>query len=118
MARSEFVSGWQPGELRPEAVVPNGRLFLRLCASCHGPAGRGDGILARQLEPAPPDWTKGARRIAGSGEGQLLFLCRLIKFGLPGTAMAGHEYLSDEEIAGLARFVQDRQAQAATPINQ
>jgi len=118
MARSEFVSAWEPAEFRPETVAPNGRLFLRLCASCHGPNGRGDGILARQLEPAPPDWTKGARRVAASGEGQFLFLCRLIKFGLPGTAMAGHEYLSDEEIVGLARFVQDRQAQAATPINQ
>ena len=113
MARSEFVSRWQPVGLHPDVVAPNDRLFLRLCATCHGPTGRGDGVLARQLEPAPPDWTKGARHIAASGEGQLLFLCRLIKFGLPGTAMAGHEYLSDDEIAGLACFVQGQQSNTA-----
>jgi cytochrome c oxidase cbb3-type subunit 2 len=29
-------------------------------------------------------------------------LARIAKFGIPGTDMPGHEYLSDEEIASLS----------------
>jgi cytochrome c oxidase cbb3-type subunit 2 len=112
--RFDFVSVWRPVGLSLQTVAPNEKLFLRLCANCHGPTGQGDGILARQLEPAPPDWTRGARRFAAPGEDPLLFLCRLIKFGLPGTAMAGHEYLPDEEVIGLARVVLGLQDHAPT----
>jgi cytochrome c oxidase cbb3-type subunit 2 len=34
-----------------------------------------------------------------------LELARLIKFGLPGSPMAGHEALSDSDALGLARVV-------------
>jgi hypothetical protein len=30
---------------------------------------------------------------------------RVIKFGLPGTAMPGHEYFSDQQVADLAAYV-------------
>jgi cytochrome c oxidase cbb3-type subunit 2 len=43
-----------------------------------------------------------------------LHLARLIKFGVPGTAMAGREYLPDEDVVSLARFVAGLQA-AGTP---
>lgn len=33
-------------------------------------------------------------------------LSRIIKFGPPGSPMAGHEYLKDAEIVGLARYIQ------------
>ncbi len=32
------------------------RLFLRHCATCHGPQGRGDGQNAYNLDPPPPDF--------------------------------------------------------------
>jgi hypothetical protein len=35
-----------------------------------------------------------------------LALARLIKFGLPATAMAGHEYLDDATVVSLAQYVQ------------
>ena len=118
MERLDFVANWQPVGVHPEPVAPNRELFLRLCSNCHGPAGRGDGVLAHQLEPSPPDWTQGMRRVAAPGEDRLQFLYRLIKFGLPGTAMAGHEYLSDDEVVGLARVVLDLQARAATATSR
>jgi len=105
--RLDFVAHWQPGEHPIEAVAPNSALFLRLCSACHGSAGRGDGVIAHLLETVPSDWAGSPKRRPASGEDELLFLCRLIKFGLPGTAMAGHEYLRDDEIAGLARVVQN-----------
>lgn len=33
-------------------------LFEQNCAVCHGAAGRGDGLIARQLDPTPPDLTR------------------------------------------------------------
>jgi mono/diheme cytochrome c family protein len=33
-------------------------LYLRYCASCHGPVGRGDGPAAAALQPPPADLTR------------------------------------------------------------
>jgi cytochrome c oxidase cbb3-type subunit 2 len=82
--------------------------FDELCAACHGAAGRGDGPLASHFAPPAldlakphlthvPDRADGSRDLAG--------LARLIRWGVPGTAMAGHEALSDAEIAALAARV-------------
>jgi mono/diheme cytochrome c family protein len=40
-------------------------LYRTYCASCHGAAALGDGVLARSLEMAPPDLTRLARRNRG-----------------------------------------------------
>ncbi len=40
-------------------------LFLRYCASCHGPEGRGDGPVAASLATPPPDLTTLAARAGG-----------------------------------------------------
>jgi cytochrome c oxidase cbb3-type subunit 2 len=37
-------------------------------------------------------------------------LSRIIKFGVPGLPMAGHEYLPDREVVALARYVQTLRA--------
>jgi cytochrome c1 len=39
------------------------------------------------------------------GSGRREKLARIIKFGLPGTDMPGHETLSDEELTALTNFV-------------
>jgi len=39
--------------------------FLRYCASCHGPGGRGDGPLAASLTKPPADLTQIAKRNGG-----------------------------------------------------
>jgi mono/diheme cytochrome c family protein len=36
---------------------------------------------------------------------QELKVSRIIKFGIPGTDMPGHETLSDSQVVALARFV-------------
>lgn len=40
-------------------------LYLRHCASCHGPEGRGDGPLAASLKQPPSDLTALAARAGG-----------------------------------------------------
>lgn len=105
---------------RPQAgcgVGPEGaRLFLRLCAGCHGTEGRGDGPLAGRLSGPPPDFRQAAWRRLASGEPDPeRALARIIKFGVPGTAMAGHEYLGDEAVVSLARHVRGLHAAPAVP---
>lgn len=50
-----------------EYVAMSGQdLYRRFCASCHGPAGRGDGPVAASLKVEVPDLTLIARRQGGS----------------------------------------------------
>ncbi len=78
--------------------------FARLCAQCHGAEGRGDGPLEKRLAGRPADLTRdGMDRDEER-------MARLIKFGRAGTAMAGHEALTDEAVVSLARYVAALQA--------
>jgi mono/diheme cytochrome c family protein len=97
-------------------VRTGGKLFARWCAACHGTAGRGDGPLATRLSVRPPDWSRESwRRIAPDETDVETALARLIKFGLPGSPMAGHEYFSDAEIVSLARTVEGMHAPKSDP---
>lgn len=49
----------------PEAAE-GAALFAENCAICHGPAARGDGPLAADQSPGPPDLTLITRRAAGT----------------------------------------------------
>ncbi len=110
---------------RPEASPPakeksatraGGELFARWCAACHGRDGRGDGPLATRLSVHPPDWSRESWRRIAPGETEVeVALARIIKFGLPGSPMAGHEYFSDAEIVSLAREVAGLHASAPNP---
>jgi hypothetical protein len=40
--------------------------YERLCAACHGPAGKGDGPVAEVLTTAPPDLTRISARRGGN----------------------------------------------------
>lgn len=104
-ARRSQEAAWHP--TAPGVIDGNAaaRLFARSCAQCHGVSGRGDGVLAHELSVRPPDWSATRYRHVGPGEEVETALSRIIKFGIPGLPMAGHEYLPDAEIVGLARHV-------------
>lgn len=98
-ARSATVAAWRPAA---GAVVDERRgaeCFARLCVQCHGKDGRGDGVVAGKLAGRVADLAR-----AGMDRDEER-LARLIKFGRPGTAMAGHEVLTDEALVSLARYV-------------
>jgi len=42
-------------------------LYTFYCTPCHGMAGKGDGLLAKQLNPEPRNHTDGAGKRAGDG---------------------------------------------------
>jgi mono/diheme cytochrome c family protein len=41
------------------------RLFGKYCSACHGPGGKGDGIVAQLMQPKPPDLTQLAKKNGG-----------------------------------------------------
>lgn len=109
-ARRAFVAAWRPEGGLPAGRASEGRkLYLQVCSNCHGPEGRGDGPLAPRLVMKAADLTRRPLlRLPNGPDGRppSLELARLIKFGVEGTLMAGHEYLSAQELADLAAHIQ------------
>lgn len=77
------------------------KLYAAQCAACHGAEGKGDGVMARGMEPAPADFHDAARMRQRSVYG----LFSTISFGVAGTAMGGVTELSEEERWALAFYV-------------
>jgi len=106
LERARSAAVWQPADVAPLAPAEARRLFALRCAPCHGPAGAGDGPLASRLAAPPPDWRGAAWRHVPPGPAAEARLARIIRFGLPGLAMAGHEVLGDAQLRGLARHAE------------
>jgi cytochrome c oxidase cbb3-type subunit 2 len=98
-------NNWSPSASAIETANSNDgeRGFRRFCATCHEAGGQtrwADGFKRR-----PPDLSTGPYlRLSFSGDHteQRLRLARIIKFGIHGTDMPGHEYLPDSEIASIS----------------
>jgi mono/diheme cytochrome c family protein len=104
------IAQWRPDVRAVASPEHARRVFGKLCIGCHGVTGRGDGPLVRQLTVRPPDWSQVPFCHIAANESAEIALSRIIKFGVWGTVMAGHEYLPDSEVVSLARFVQELHA--------
>ncbi len=90
--------------IQPRGVpdLTRGRaLFAEHCVACHGTEGRGDGPLARTLEPAPTDFTDYERYRQRTLHG----LYSTITQGVADTGMRGYSELSDSDRWALAFYV-------------
>lgn len=102
-ARAAAALTWTPS---PTAAIPEGApLYNHHCALCHGPVGHGDGKLAPLLAKAPVDLDLGPFIWTPAGPDLETRVARVIKYGIPGTDMPGHETLSDAQVVALARYV-------------
>ncbi len=97
----------------PIAIATVGRgaeLFGAYCTPCHGPMGYGDGPLAASLGyPAAMNLHKGPPWFLGRNPGpgpRQETLARIVRYGLPGTSMPGHESLPTQDVADLVAFVE------------
>jgi mono/diheme cytochrome c family protein len=114
-ARLVMQNTWQPvAASTPLARPAQQKLFQQLCTACHGSDGHADGPLASHLGLRPPDFhTASWRRFPAAPDDTTL--ARVIKFGFPGSSMAGHEYLSDTEIVSLVAYVKHLHAVPLAP---
>ena len=104
--RARQIAAWNPPALAGDARR-GAKLFGTLCASCHGADARGRGPLAAKLAASPADLVAGPRprTTRTTAEATAAELARVIRFGVPGTAMAGHETLPAADIAALTAYV-------------
>jgi cytochrome c oxidase cbb3-type subunit 2 len=100
----------RPIRVDPAASPHRGRtLFSVYCAQCHGARGRGEGPLAAVLGHQPAlDLGRGSMALVSFGPGIGTFdqgLARVVRFGMPGTSMPGHEHLDDLDLSALVAHV-------------
>jgi cytochrome c oxidase cbb3-type subunit 2 len=97
------------------------RLFTAYCATCHMSGGQTRAAWRSSFRRLPPDLSVGPLQdlsAADSPDRRRDRLAQIVKFGIPGTDMAGHEYLSDRDVASLSLWLQQTIAQPiATSTN-
>jgi len=85
-------------EMRAKDAEVGKALFNKNCISCHGENGLGDGLLGAALMPKPGDLT--TRRFSDEA------ISRTLRNGVRATAMQAWGNLNDDEMRGLATYVQ------------
>ncbi len=107
------VRGWLKGELgddydmeiphSTDAEIEAGKaVYIKVCQSCHGESGKGDGPAAKALNPKPADFTDPEHSMFYSDNGRLY----IIKNGIKGTAMVGWKsVLSAKDINNVYAYV-------------
>ena len=77
-------------------------VYKKVCQSCHGDSGKGDGPAAAGLDPKPADFTDPGHSMFYSDKGRM----HIIKKGITGTVMVGWEnILSETEINNVYAYV-------------
>jgi cytochrome c oxidase cbb3-type subunit 2 len=89
------------------------QLFNQECTTCHTAYGATRNQWRTSFHRLPPILTQGPLLDIPShpGDPQRDRLAQIIKFGIPTTDMAGHEYLSDADVASLTLYLQQTIAQ-------
>jgi cytochrome c oxidase cbb3-type subunit 2 len=80
-------------------------LYASHCAVCHGSEGRGNGGLSEKFPTPPSNLVDGPFAWTAPGPDLETRIARVIKFGIPGTAMAGHETMNDAQVNALVAEV-------------
>jgi len=80
-------------------VVEHGQKVAQVnCVSCHGKAGKGDGVAAVALNPKPADWT--SKRVQDETDGELFW-----RITTGRGAMPGWRHLSENDRWVLVQYV-------------
>lgn len=98
-----------PDDLHEE-VSRGGSLFAANCASCHGPAGLGDGNASASLLPKPANLT--AARFSDER------LSGVLWNGIPGSSMPPWRQLPAEDLRALIAYVQSLGVPGAPSTSQ
>ena len=106
-------AAWQPAPASiAQASLFNGELlYQRDCATCHSEDGVTRRMWGTKFTRMPPDLERGPFHyvsLSDSRANEISRLAQIVKFGIPGTDMAGHEYLPDRDVASLSVWLAHR----------
>jgi cbb3-type cytochrome c oxidase subunit II len=100
------------------ASAGQGALLYRAhCATCHEPDGATRLRWSSSFKRLPPDLHKGPwlhMQVSAPSAARSHRLTQIVKFGISGTDMPGHEYLSDTDVVSLILWLNDAMVQAPT----
>ena len=99
---------WQPSPSAIAIPTDGAALFTTYCATCHTPTGPTRTAWQQSFRRLPPIFTMGPFQHlppTDTPTQRRQRLARIIKFGIPASDMAGHEYLPDHDIASLSLYV-------------
>ena len=99
-------NAWRPssGAVEKANAADGARLFHLYCSTCHDANGSTRYTWAKSFRRLPPDLATGPfldLPVSGSAAQLEDRLAQIAKFGIYGTDMPGHEYLSDKDIASI-----------------
>ncbi len=101
---------WQPS--RESIATANqdegAHLYGAYCTTCHDFTGATRSAWRSQFKRLPPNLQTGPWLYvpaSGTSREHMAGFAQIIKFGIPGTDMPGHEYLSDQDIASVALWL-------------
>ena len=97
------------------SAIEGERLYVQYCATCHNANGTTRRAWQSNFIEEPAVLAAGAFKSpnsTGSVTSRLDHLAQITKFGIPGSDMAGHEYLSDKEIASIALWLTQNTTQS------
>ena len=83
-------------------------LYRQHCAHCHGTTGDGAGPTAMILDPYPRDYRQGIYKFKSTERGAKptdADLERIVRLGVPGTAMPSFDLLPDADVDALVEYV-------------
>ncbi len=105
-APDEYLKLKNPLETTPQNILAGKTLFQvdakpSACRICHGISGDGLGILFRQVQPKPRNFTC-VYTMEELPDGQLFWI---IQNGSPGTAMPSFSYLADDQVWQLILYL-------------
>ena len=112
-------SAWQPkaNDVAQATAADGERLYQRDCATCHSADGATRRMWQSDFKRLPPNLASGPfayLRSSDSPAQRIIRLGQIAKFGIPGTDMPGHEYLSGRDIASISLWLN----QAIAPLRQ
>jgi cytochrome c oxidase cbb3-type subunit 2 len=104
------LTTWKPSEQAAKAAggLDGKTLCREYCATCHSADGAAMQRWGEDFPHKPQSLITGRWKeipVNVSIQEQQLDLARIIKFGIPGTNMPGHEYLPDAQIVAMSRWI-------------
>ena len=106
LARSAAWTGF-PDDDRNVDLALGKKLFDEHCSVCHGLTAMGDGVMAQKFMKPPANLRAGPFSWSAirPDENHEVTLQRIVRFGIPGTDMPGHETWTAEQVKSVAAYL-------------